>query len=116
MAAEPDIFSHAQMLGLLLTCAGVLIVGLAGLVVSMIKSFSKVVTAQMKEGFDQMNVRQGVLEEKIDDLRRELDSKIDDVRNSVNELDKRLYVIERDHDRLAQGTVCNNRLNGEGGN
>ena len=114
MGEGTEMFTHAQLVGILLSCAGVIIIGLAGLVVSMIKSFSKAVTVQMTEGFKQVVERQGVLEAKFDDMRRELDSKIDGVRDSVNELDKRLYAIERDHERFTQNGTC--RYGGDGGN
>ena len=99
-------------------------VGAVGLMI-IVTSFSTIKTmivdrfqaldGAMNAHFLEAKNKQSEIEKKIDDLRSELNSKVEEVRVDMHEIDKRLYIIEKDHARLTQ---C--RYNGacapEGGN
>jgi hypothetical protein len=98
--------------------AATLVTGMAGLIKLMVVSRFTGMNAQMTAGFLQVDARQNGIESKLDEIHKELNSKIDGVKEEVHVLDKRLVVMEAEHKMLSQGGYSHCRHDDEtnGGN
>lgn len=83
------------------------IAGMAGIVKTMVVARFKSLDATVTAHFVESGKQQDTIERKLDDIRSELTSKIDEVRDVVHGLETRLAVLEKEHDLLKQ-SHCNN--------